>query len=597
MRTRKELYPQVTKVYTCEIETCPKCGSPLVLCDYYSGDKIVQTLPIVMDIAYRPKHCVNLDCSENQKIVRSAEWLQIAPLHCTYGYDVIATIGWQRQTQCQRFVDILEHLTPRIKISESEVRYLYYQRYHPLVACHEREHSSQLHQVSEQSGLLLSTDGLAPEGGEPQLWVVRELRTGLTLRSGWLSQQDHTAFENFLRPIANLGLRVAAILSDKQKGLLPAVEKIFPGVPHAYCQPHYLKNIAEPIAAADEEMKVTLRKAVRGAVGDLIRAEQVENKGVLTVTGLIPTPVAEEQVRETCQTNLVGQKGMVEDRSSSLEADELSSTTDLEVTRANPIEEERKEIIEALKRRTRYLLTLKGRPPFLLAGLEMYERLTEVSGCLGKMLAHAPDERLTRLQQGLDQSLTKVAYIYDDLRQAGDWLADISNLLDTEGKAPRTGDEVREELFCCVDDILEQSLGNTVLHAFASKIEKTTRSYEKGLFHTYDVAGLPPSNNERESEFRDLNRRLLRTTGQKGATRRLIQRSGAWEVIPRPGTFAETVAALSRVEADELQKERERVRTHRKRFRLHTRSAKQSRKQLQGLLEQWLHLSSGEPPE
>ena len=39
MRTRKELYPQVTKVYTCELETCPKCGSRLVPCDYYSGDR------------------------------------------------------------------------------------------------------------------------------------------------------------------------------------------------------------------------------------------------------------------------------------------------------------------------------------------------------------------------------------------------------------------------------------------------------------------------------------------------------------------------------------------------------------------------------
>ena len=44
-------------------------------------------------------------------------------------------------------------------------------------------------------------------------------------------------------------------------------------------------------------------------------------------------------------------------------------------------------------------------------------------------------------------NLSGVARIYDDLRQAGDWLVDISNLLDTEGKAVRIGAEVREELF------------------------------------------------------------------------------------------------------------------------------------------------------
>lgn len=596
MRTPKELYPQVSKVYTCELEACPKCGNPLVSCDYQSGRKTVQTLTMVLGVAYRPKHCVNPSCGDYLKVVRSAEWLHIAPLHCTYGYDVIAAIGWQRQTQCQRFVDVFANLTPRIQISESQVRYLYYQRYHPLLACHEREHLAQLRRVSEQSGLLVSLDGLAPDGGEPQLWVVRELRTGLTLRSGWMSRQDQTAFEHFLRPIAALDLRMAAILSDKQRGLLPAVQTVFPGVRHAFCHPHYLKNIAEPIAEADQEMKVTLRKAVRRAAGDLIRAEQVENEGVLIVTGLIPTPVADERPRETSQPNSGKQgKEMVEVCPPSPVADE--HLTEPEAVQTDPVKEDREEIVTAIQRRVRYLLTLKGRPPFRLAGLEMYERLTEVSGCLDTMLAHVADERLSQLQHGLDQSLSEVAHTYEDLRQAGDWLVDISSLLDTEGKPVRTGAEVREELFRYVDEILEQSGGNTVLHAFASKIERTSRSYEKGLFHTYDVDGLPPSNNERESEFRDLNRRLLRTTGQKGATRRLIQRSGAWEVIPRPGTFAETVAALSGIEAEDLQKERERVRTHRKRFRLHTRSARQSRKQLQGLVDQWLHLppSSGPP--
>jgi hypothetical protein len=342
-------------------------------------------------------------------------------------------------------------------------------------------------------------------------------------------------------------------------------------------------------------MKVTLRKTVRQAVGDLIRAEQVENKGVLTVTGLIPTPVTDKETDVISPPNLVEQDQMVEVSPSPPVADEQPAEP--EVAQIDSMEEEREEIVEAFQRRVRYLLTLKGRPPFRLAGLEMYERLTEVSGCLDTMLAHVADESLAQLQHGLDQSLSEVAHTYKDLRQAGDWLVDISSLLDTEGKPVRSGAEVREELFRYVDEILEQSGGNTMLHAFASKIERTTRSYEKGLFHTYDVDGLPPSNNERESEFRDLNRRLLRTTGQKGATRRLIQRSGAWEVIPRPGTFAETIAALSGVKAEDLQKERERVRTHRKRFRLHTRSAKQSRKQLQGLVDQWLHLppSSGPP--
>jgi hypothetical protein len=223
-------------------------------------------------------------------MLRSAEWLQIAPIGCTYGYDVIATIGWQRQEFCLTFAELHKKMSRDVTISASQVRYLYTHQYLPLLACHERTHVDRLRRVSAESGLLLSLDGLAPEGGEAQLWVVRELRTGLTLRSGWMSMQDQTAFENFLHPIAAPDWHVRVVLSDKQRGLVPAIHTIFPHAKHALCQSHYLKNLAEPIAAADETMKVQLRKTIRGSVGPVIRAEHVDPPGVLTVTGLLPSP-------------------------------------------------------------------------------------------------------------------------------------------------------------------------------------------------------------------------------------------------------------------------------------------------------------------
>lgn len=109
-----------------------------------------------------------------------------------------------------------------------------------------------------------------------------------------MSQQDQTAFENFLRPIADSGLTVSVVLSDKQRGLLPAITTVFPKAKHAFCQLHYLKNLAEPIAELDNTMKVTLRKTVRESLGKTIRAEQVDAHGVLSVTGILPSAVEGE---------------------------------------------------------------------------------------------------------------------------------------------------------------------------------------------------------------------------------------------------------------------------------------------------------------
>lgn len=501
-------------------------------------------------------------CPNHTVGLKSAEWLQAAPMYCTYGYDIIASIGWQHQIGLRIFDDIHENLLSKVQISASQVRHLYNERYLPLLACNERALFDQLKYASEQFGLIYTLDGLAPEGGEPQLWVVRELHTNLTIRSGWLGGQDQATFENFLRPIAELDLHVTSIMSDKQRGLVPAIKTVFPSTPHAYCQAHYLGNIAEPVADADESMKVSLRKDVRSKIGEIIRSEHHgETQGrVLTVTGILPSPI-DDPKRDT-----------------------------------PPIRNEQEDIVSALIRRARYLLTLKGRPPFSLAGIEMFERerLTELTLVLDEFISHLPDSRLQELQQGICSALKNASSEYADIKYAAGWLQDISDLLEVDEKNPRSSEKVRTELFAYLASIKNQSEDNPILIDFAKKICKTTGNYASGLFHFYDNPNIPRTNNERESEFRELKRRFLKTTGQKGATLRLIQRSGAWELIPTPGSISDIMSAISQTDFGEFCNERQRVRSHRERFRLHTRSADQANKQLKKLRERWLEIPAGE---
>jgi hypothetical protein len=181
-------------------------------------------------------------------------------------------------------------LASHVRISVAHVSSLYQQVSLPLLACHERPHRDRLAQIAKaQGGLRLALDGLAPEGGEPQLWFMRALTRGLTLRSGWLSQQDHTTFAAFLQPLTQLEWPMLAVLSDKQSGLRPAVTKVLPKSRSRFCPAHSLRNLAEPLAEADAAFTVDLRKAVRQPVGDLIRKEPRATPapiGVWTVTGL-----------------------------------------------------------------------------------------------------------------------------------------------------------------------------------------------------------------------------------------------------------------------------------------------------------------------
>jgi Transposase, Mutator family len=251
--------------------------------------------------------------------------------------------------------------------------------------------------------LIVALDGLAPQGGEPQIWCMRDLSTGLTLRSGWLAQLDQPTFEAFLVPLRHLEWPILAVLSDKQTGLVPAVATVLPHSRHQCCQAHYLRTLAEPLAAADAAFKGEWRTTVRQQVGDLLRQESrrpPSHAGVLSVTGLLPSPVAEPTV-PACQRPLPSAIP----------------------TASAPAAEQG---ITQLVRHTRYWLTLKGRPPLRLAGMETYERLSHVAGLRLALLAKRYDPRLAHLYPGLQAALSPFAETYQTLHQGAAWLHDLA---------------------------------------------------------------------------------------------------------------------------------------------------------------------------
>jgi hypothetical protein len=82
------------------------------------------------------------------------------------------------------------------------------------------------------------------------------------------------------------------------------------------------------------------------------------------------------------------------------------------------------------------------------------------------------------------------------------------------------------------------------LNVFRLHVDKVSTNYWPGLFHCYDLQNLPRTDNGLESHFRDTQRQLLQTTGQKGHTCRVLGRIGAqmnklrprWLALPSTST-------------------------------------------------------------
>jgi hypothetical protein len=243
MRTPKQLYAHERLMYHPEILTCPHCGDLLVPCNSLAWDKTVQRLDRVVSVASRPRRCPHATCVGSRLRLLSAEGQRLAPAGSPYGYDVVVHMGWGRQESHATYREMHAELASRVRLSVSHVGYLSQQVSLPLLACHERQHGDRLAQIAkQQGGLIVALDGLAPQGGEPHIWFIRALSRGVTLRSGWLCQQDQPTFAALLEPLPHLDWPILVVLSAKQTGLVPAVATVLPHSRPQFCQAHYLRN-------------------------------------------------------------------------------------------------------------------------------------------------------------------------------------------------------------------------------------------------------------------------------------------------------------------------------------------------------------------
>jgi len=528
-------------------------------------DKTVQTLDRVLSLAARPGHCPQATCPGSRMRLLSAQAQQMAPAGSTYGDDVLVRIGWRRQHQRATSGEMHPALSSQRASSASHVRDLSQSFSLPLLACHERQPRDRLAQVAKaQGGVIIALDGLAPQGGAPQSWGMRELSTGLTLRSGWLCQQDQPTFEAFLEPLKPLEWPMLAVLSDKPTGVVPAVATGLPHRRHQLCQAHSRRHLAEPLAEADAAVKGELRQRVRQPVGHVIRQEprtEPGQAGVLTVTGLVPSPLKAPQALVSHHPT----------------------------PRVSPLapEPDADEVVSPLLRHTRSLLTLKGRPPLRLAGIETSERRDNVARCRLERLAQRYEPRLAQLSQGRQAAVAPCAQTHQAWPPGAAWRRAIADLFEPVPSRPIIAAHVAGPLRDSLDTVRRWPQATPTFSPCALHLDTVSRSSWSGLFHCSDVPGLARTNNARASRFRDTSRRVLRITGQKGFTPRMRQRQGAWELLPQPPTEAKIREALRQTPTEDLAQERQRFAAHRQRFRMQSRSLRQTQMPLDQLRQRW----------
>jgi hypothetical protein len=251
--------------YRPELTACPHCGAALVY-SHPVWAKPVQTLAGVEHLTSLGFRCGNADCGFPRTVYRSARAEARQVKDSGYGLDVVVFIGRLRCSEQRTRAEIGQRLreqTP-VQISERHVQNLLEVYLALLRASQQDLEAVVAPTVATHGGIILALDGLQPEQGNEQLWVVREVRSGAVLAAANLQQATAPVLAALLRPIAACKLPVLGVVSDAQESIRLAVAAVFPQVPHQLCQYHVLREAAEPLWEADRHLLVEAKQELRG---------------------------------------------------------------------------------------------------------------------------------------------------------------------------------------------------------------------------------------------------------------------------------------------------------------------------------------------
>ena len=120
--------------------------------------------------------------------------------------------------------------------------------------------------LREQRAIVLAVDGVQFDGRSAVLYVLRDVLSGEVLYSERRPARSVSDLVGMLKKVqdlaARLGIPIVAVVSDKERSLVPAIGAVFPKVPHQFCQTHYLSNLARPLDKDDHQLGEGVQEVV-----------------------------------------------------------------------------------------------------------------------------------------------------------------------------------------------------------------------------------------------------------------------------------------------------------------------------------------------
>jgi len=477
----------------------------------------------------------------------------------SYGLDVVTWIGTQRSSGARSLPEIHAALENDfgVAISPRQVANLF-KLFCALVHCVYADEGPLRKRLIAQGEIILTIDAVFFDSTSPGLVVLRDAISKNILYAERAIKRDTQTLRLLLRKVKGIGVPIRGVISDKEEVQVMAVEQELPGVPHQYCQTHFLANV------------------VKGMESDIAALAEAASKTVIRVRQVQKELPDQARLLGSSQTELAVATKLC---TAALTAGKVSGDPILNPAALKRLE--KLETVTATAEEAARRVDQKGTAQFVRAmrDVEAAQDTETQHAASTPHQAPAPEvaihgqkpkrrnkkEEVCPLLFTVLAVLLKVramAHLVSRLRRQVEIVKHVAHIL----KMRTDATQVKRVLSTYLNRELRQVAklpSGDAFRAFVEHLDTIADRYWAGLFHCYDVPRLPATNNDLERDFGGIKRAERKATGRKSTSggpletcaEFVIETWEATQVLPELEGFLKDVtdeqlrAALQKMEA------------------------------------------------
>ncbi len=246
---------------------CKVCGSQLRI--RKTRIHRIYSLKGPLTLVRKLSSCSNGQCPKRNTLLSPQTEVALTMPRWRIGWDVLLWMGFRRYKRHWAVSQIQAELLDsyQIKLSEDAITE-YLRKYQTMVAARHQDVARLQDAYQACQDVILTIDGIQPEKGHETLYVVRELRQQRIWFAESLLSSTYAEIRQLIQRAKSVSQHlktpVRGWVSDKQEAFVVTIAEEFSGVPHRYCNNHFLRDLAQRMLEKDSHAKVRMRSKIRG---------------------------------------------------------------------------------------------------------------------------------------------------------------------------------------------------------------------------------------------------------------------------------------------------------------------------------------------